>query len=106
MLRCAEPSRRAYTLGCRCQGCRAAEAAAKAAYRRRVAAGRPRWGQHVAVGETSRRLLALIAEYGTATAVAHALRLRNGHLHFRKRPTITLRTYARVASLFRSVHEP
>jgi hypothetical protein len=70
-----------------------------------VACGRPRWHARVPAGETWRKLRALVAEYGSFAAVARALRLTNGHVHFRGRATVTLKTYVRVARLFRQVHD-
>lgn len=103
---CPQPSRSRYrNQGCRCRGCRAAERAYRAAYRRRVVRGQRRWGARTASGETWRKLRALVAEYGSLAAVARALRLKNSHVHFRGRATITVRNYARVNKLFRQVHD-
>ena len=102
---CDQPSRTAYRAGCRCAGCRTAERAYRARYRRRCVEGAVIWGRHVPAGETWRKLLALTTEYESWANVARALRLRNGHVHFRGRPRVTVKTYAKVARLFHQMHE-
>lgn len=102
---CGAPSRNAYRSGCRCRGCRRANAARVARDRRKQREGRPFWARRVPAGETWRKLLALVAEYGSYRAVARELQLTNQHVHFRGRASISLKNYAKVARLFRSVHE-
>jgi hypothetical protein len=70
-----------------------------------VTLGQPRWSARVPAGETWRKLRALVAEYGSYANVARALRLTNGHVHFRRRKVITLKHVAQVNKLFRQVHE-
>jgi hypothetical protein len=59
----------------------------------------------VPAGETWRRVLALVAEYGSFAAVARELRFTDPHVQFYGARRISWKNYVKVARLFRAVHE-
>lgn len=94
--------RSTYQAGCACTPCRAAEAAYRAALRRRQGRGLPPLGSLVPASDTWQRIRAFQREGLSKAALAHALGLKSRELSLHP-VRVRLRTALKVRRLYRQM---